>query len=395
MNDKTKAHGADYLLEQVNALEPLIREYSEAAELDRTLSAPVANALRDAGFFRMWVPKKLGGMEFDLPSSYRVFEALADIDSAVGWAVPNSNGPCMAGGALHPDTAEQIFGDQKTIAAGSPFPLGRATPVKGGYQVSGTISFVSGCDQANWIAGSTLIMDKGKPRMKNDKPVVLRCLYRAEDLEITGNWNALGMRGTGSHDVQVRDVFVPTSHTHELGPIVNPAPPFDGPLYQCGPIAGTPFVTVVCLSSARNALGEALDLAAKKTPAFAPATVGDRPVSQAQLAQARAKIDAARAYLFASLDSLWESVVNERGPTQEHKIDLQLAGSFGTLAAAEAMELIRNVIGTSAIQGALNFQRYHRDVATLTQHAFTSTARFESVGKLMVNRPTDWAFLTF
>ncbi|MDE2930702.1 MAG: acyl-CoA dehydrogenase family protein [Chloroflexota bacterium] len=395
MNAELESQVAIDLLEKVHELEPLIREHSERAEEERKVSSPVIDALRDAGFFRMWVPKALGGLEIDLPSSYRIFEALANIDSAVGWAVPNANGPSMAGGALHPDAAQEIFGDPMTIAAGSPFPLGRAIEVEGGYRVSGTISFVSGCDFSNWIAGSTLVLDDGKPRMKGDKPLVVRCLYKAEDLEVTGNWNTLGMRGTGSHDVIVDDVFVPRSHTHELGPITNPNPPFDGHLYQCGPIAGTPFVTVVCLSSARNALVEALDLAAKKTPAFAPATVGDRPVAQSQLAQARAKLDAARAYLFSSIETLWECVAQGQTPTQEHKMDLQLAGSFGTQAAAEAIELIRGVAGTSAIQGALNFERYHRDIATLTQHAFTSASRFESVGKLMVDRPTDWAFLLY
>ncbi len=383
------------LLDKVDELEPLIRQYARNAEADRKISTPVIDALRDAGFFRMWIPKALGGLEIDLSSSYRVFEALANIDSAVGWAVPNANGPSMAGGAIHPDTAREIFGNPMTIAAGSPFPLGRATEVEGGYRVSGTISFVSGCDYSNWIAGSTMILDDGKPRMKDDKPLIMRCLYKAEDLDITGNWNTLGMRGTGSHDVVVDNVFVPNSHTHLLGPITNPNPPFDGHLYQCGPIAGTPFVTIVCLSSARNALNEALDLAARKTPAFAPATVGDRPVAQSQLARARAKLDAARAYLFSSIDELWECVVQGKAPTQEHKMDLQLAGSFGTQAAGEVIELVRSVAGTSAIQGTLNFERYHRDVATLTQHAFTSSARFESVGKLMVDRPTDWAFLLY
>jgi len=382
------------LLTKIKDIEPLIRQYAEEAEQNRTLSMPVVKALRDAGFFRMWTPKGLGGLEVDLPTSYRIFETLADIDSAVGWAVPNANGPLLAGAYFPSDVAEEIYGDPLSISAGSPNPPGKATKVDGGYKVNGTISYVSGCDFATHVAGSALIY-QGNEIQKNNTghPVPLRIVFRAEDVEILGNWDTLGMLGTGSHDVKVSDVFVEEKYTHFLGPLDTLRAPYDGPLYRCGPIVGTPFVTVVCLSSANNALNLALDLASKKTPAFMRGTVGDRPVAQAQLAEAKAKIVAARLYLRQVMDDIWEEAVSGHRTSSEFKVALQLAACHGTKAAGEALDLVYGVVGATGIQRSQPFERYHRDIRTLMQHAFTSISRFESAGKLMVGRETDWPFL--
>ncbi len=385
---------ADHLLPKLTEIEPIILEYADDAERNRTISRPVIDALRDAGFFRMWTPKKLGGLEVDLPGSYQIFEALSDIDSAVGWAVPNANGPLLAGAYLAPDVAEELYGDPLAIPAGSPNPPGKAIKVEGGYRVSGQISYASGCDFATRIAGSALIYEGDDIKKdKNGKPIPLRILYHPDDVEIQDNWHTLGMRGTGSHDVKISDVFVEERYTHILGPLDSLNAPYDGPLYRCGPIVATPFVSVVCLSSANNALNKALDLASTKTPAFMRSTVGDRPVAQAQLAEAKSKIVAARLYLHQAIDDIWQEALRGKRTSDELKVALQLASCFGTQSASEALDLIYAVVGGSGIHRTQPFERYHRDVRTLTQHAFTSTTRYESAGKVMVGRETDWVFL--
>ena len=395
MNDFSDSSTTRLLLDRVRGLEPMIREHAPRFESDRRVSAEVMDAIRDAGFFRLFTPESLGGLELDLPSAYEIFEAFADIDSAIGWTVPNSNGPAMAGAALDSAAAEEIYGNPNTILAGAPYPPGKARRVAGGFRVSGKIAYVSGCDHANWIAGSSFIYDEDGNREADEdgNAIRLRTLFRTEDVEITDNWDTLGMRGTGSHDVVVSDAFVEEKFSHVLGPIEHRNPAFSGPLYRCGAIASAPFVTVVCLSSANSALMSALELASKKTPAYMPATVGDRPVAQAQLAEAKGKIDGARLYLKKTIEDLWRNAVSGNTPSNELKTSLQIAASHGTKAAGDALSLIYEVVTSSGVHRALPFERHLRDVQTLMTHAFTSTARFESAGKLLVGRETDWFFL--
>lgn len=383
------------LLGRLEDIEPLIRRHAREFDENRKVSENIVEALRDAGFFKLYTPRAYGGLEIDMPTAYRIFEKLADIDSAVGWTVPNANLPMAAGSALPEPTAEEIFANPKTIMAGSPFPPGKAIRVDGGYQVSARIGYCSGCDFATFIAGSALVYDEdGNAEVTEDgKPVHIRTIFRAEDVEITGNWHTLGMRGTGSHDVIAADVFVPEGFTHPLMGSSYRNPAFDGALYTSGAVGGAIFVAVVCLGSANQALTSAIELALEKTPVMMSSTLGDRPVAQAQLAEAKGKIDGARAYITHAIDAGWQNGLGGNPPTVEHKVSTQIAGCHGVRAASEAMDLIFRTVGSSTIHLKNPFERHMRDIQTLTTHAFTSTLRYESAGKLMLGREPDWPFL--
>ena len=143
------------LLDAVRDLAPLVKQYAAEAEEHRRLSTPVVEAFRDAGVFRMCVPKDLGGLEVDLPVSYEVFEALARLDSAVGWCMMLALSNAIFGAWLPGEGAAEIFGDPNTIVGGTLFPSAKAVPVDGGYRVTGRMPFVSLCHHCTWFGTAT------------------------------------------------------------------------------------------------------------------------------------------------------------------------------------------------------------------------------------------------
>src|SRR5262247_965714 len=125
------------VLGRVAELEPMIRAAAAEAEIERRLSAHVAEALRDAGCFHLFRPRSRGGLELDPVSAFRVIEELSRIDSAAGWNVAISNASEPFGLWLSDETTAKVFGSAQAVLAGGVFPPRRAVPAEGGYRLSG------------------------------------------------------------------------------------------------------------------------------------------------------------------------------------------------------------------------------------------------------------------
>jgi alkylation response protein AidB-like acyl-CoA dehydrogenase len=217
-------------------------------------------------------------------------------------------------------------------------------------------------------------------------------VYRAGEAEILDTWHTIGMRGTGSHDVAVKDVFVPARRTAVLAPLVRPAKGFEGPLYRLTIWTAVAALAAPALGIARAAIDDFIDLSRRKTPNYTQMTLRERPVVQSQAAEAEALVCAARAYLHESLRQAWESAAQGDMISREQKVSIQLAASFAMEASAKAVRLVHTAAGASAIRLEHPFEKHFRDVHVLTQHAFASASRYESVGKLLLGLETDWPF---
>ncbi len=201
--DAVNAVTTDGLLGAVRDLEPVLRRHAPEAERERRLSAPVVAAMRRAGLYGLFRPRRLGGLEVDPLTAFRVIEEISRIDSAAGWNLMISSAVEPFGAWFSDDGAAEIFAGRDTVLAGSFNPPRAAVPVDGGYRVTGRITFVSGAHHADWIAGLAHVVDDGRPRLGPDgQPVVLLTMFPRRDVEIVDNWNTLGMCGTGSHDVR-------------------------------------------------------------------------------------------------------------------------------------------------------------------------------------------------
>jgi alkylation response protein AidB-like acyl-CoA dehydrogenase len=382
------------LLNRVDDLAPLIVKYADAAERERDLATPVFEAMRDAGFLRMFVPQELGGFETDIIESFEVIERVSRLDSAAGWVLQIlSLGPTI-GALFDDDAAREIFSDPRSVIAGGFNPPGAAVPVEGGYRLSGRWPFASGCRHATWFLDTALIMGPQGPEMTPDgHPIMLALIYKASEGTILDTWNPLGMRGTGSHDLVADDVFVPAARAAALRPFDAPGSAFRGPIYRLGVIPPGLGNAVVALGIARAAIDEAVELSRTRIPAFNQARPISRGVVHTQLARAEATLSAARAYFYGALGDAWQTSVAGNRPSPQERLHAQLAASNAAEASAAAVDLVHAAVGSSGIRESdYRFARHFRDVHTITQHALCSGARFESMGQVMLGLPSDWPF---
>lgn len=312
----------------VERIAPLIRAHAAEAERKRRLAAPVVEALRDAGLFRMFVPRQLGGLELGAVEGFEILERVSQLDSAAGWNLQiAATGTTI--GALYPDAgAREVFGSADSIMAGGFNPPGAAIPVDGGYRLNGRWPFASGCQHATWLLGTALQMRDGQPEMLPDgSPIMLALLFRAGEGRVIESWDPLGMRGTGSHEIVADDVFVPAERAAALRPFEDLGPAFQGPLYKLGTIPPLMGNAVVALGIARAAIDEAVEVAKTRVPAFMQPRPVDRGVVHAHLARAEATLGAARTYFYCALDEAWQAACSGRRPDTAERLKAQLAAS--------------------------------------------------------------------
>lgn len=378
--------------EMVERAGPKIRDAAAASESGGRLAPEAMDALIDAGVLRAFLPPVYGGAELGPVNGTKLFEELATYDSAAAWVGMISSAGAWLTILLPPRAADEMLGDPRAVINGSLFPPMMAVRVQGGYRVSGRTSFVSGCEHATWFGTQALILENGAPQiLPNGMPVSALIHFRASDAKVVPHWDTLGMRGTGSHDLETADVFVPDHLAWPMGPFAPVNPAFTDSTSRIGLGFFSPITASVALGVARSAVADLIDLAQAKVPNYSQTTLADRQVVQDQVARAKAMVDAARSYLYASLADAEEAVRSQPRLTIEQGIPLALAASHAGEAAANAVDLVHSCAGTSGIRNELRFQQYFRDVHTLTQHAFMSASRFESVGKLMLGRESDWA----
>src|SRR5215471_3341792 len=181
-------------------------------ERERHLPSAVTERLREAGLYRMVVPRQLGGIGADILTVFRALELVAQSDGATAWTLA-TNVALLLGALTLPDEGlrEMFATEAGVIVAGSIAPRGaKAQVVEGGYLVTGRWRFGSGCHEANWLGGSGQVFDGEKERLSADgAPEVRRFFFPVDECTILDTWHVSGMRGTVSHDWLVSDVFVP------------------------------------------------------------------------------------------------------------------------------------------------------------------------------------------
>jgi alkylation response protein AidB-like acyl-CoA dehydrogenase len=283
-----------------------------------------------------------------------------------------------------------------TIIATSFTPGRRATAVDGGYRLSGQFPFVSGSHDCHWFFFQPEIVDGDEPRLNDDGNPVQRFMFLpAEKAKILDTWHTLGMRGTGSDDVVVSDLFIAERYTAPMEPLEKPGPAYQGPLYRLTVWVPIALLVPPALGIARAAIDELIELAGAKTPSFTGSALGQRQVVQRQVAEAEATLGAGRAYLYETYRDSWEAAVQGSQITLDQKRQMQLAMCQGVACAARAVDLVCAAAGTSSIRNEHTLQRHFRDVHTITHHAFVSASRYESAGMLMLGLESDWGFFAF
>lgn len=386
----------DTLLSSVRRLEPLIREHADEAERNGRLSQVVAVALAEAGVFRMFIPKSLGGLEVRPLTSYRVVEEVARIDGSAGWCVFIGSASCALGAFLCDTAAEKIYSaDPDVITGVVVFPPGKAVVRDGGYLVSGRWPYASGCHHCAWMAVACNVFENDQMRLDDGVPE-MRVFYvpRTDVTILEDSWQVSGFAGTGSYDVRLDEVFVPEDYSHRFGPGMPRGSHYQNPLYN-----NFPFISVfgfpmgaVALGIAQGALDAVMTLAESKKPAGQMQTLRERAVFHFQLADAVALVESARAWLYASVDQAWAVVADGGEISLEERGRLVLAAANATRSAAQAVDIVYTAAGGTANYLDSPLQRALRNIHALTQHFVTSPQQWERGGRMLLGLDPSFPF---
>jgi len=372
-------------IEVARALAPRIRASADDIEQARQLPDWLVRELRDAGIFRMYLPRALGGLEADPLTMMRAIEELACADGSTGWCVMIANQNAYFTTSVEAEAAAEIGGPD-TIVASSAKPAGRAIAVDGGYSVSGRWPYASGVTHATWVFGNCEVYDGETPRVgENGRPVVRAVWLPASAVEVLDTWRTTGLRGTGSHDFAVVDVFVPERRSFRF--FLEP-PRLPGPLYRV-PALMWALQGSHALGIARRAIEALVELAAGKTPAFTSTVLREQQHAQEQVGRATALVAAARLYLEDATRGLWDTVAAGDEPTMAQRACVRQAAGHAASSAREAVALMYQTGDSSSIHTALPLDRCWRDVTTAATHVGVRDRGFLAAGRLTLGLELD------
>ncbi len=381
------------LLEAVRGLALHIQAQAAQMEADRRLSAELARSLAELGIFRLMIPRRLGGLEMDLVPALHIFEELAQIDGSTGWCAMIGATGGTTSAFLSEEVAREIYAsDPKVITAGALAPYGQARPTDGGYRVSGRWPFNSGCQHSQWLMGTSVIVENGQPRkLPNGYPETRLMIFPATEAAILDTWSVSGLRGSGSHDMTVQDVFVPEERAVAYGTGKRHQ---SGPLYTF-PIFGLLAVSVASVATgmARGAIQSFVELAQTRRLTGSSRPLSQRASVQLQVAQAEAQLRAGRALLFQTVQDVWDRVVAGQTISHRDRALLRLSACHAASASAQAIDLMYQAAGTGAIWDTSPLQRHFRDVHVLTQHAVVAPPISELAGKILLGLETTFPML--
>jgi alkylation response protein AidB-like acyl-CoA dehydrogenase len=282
--------------------------------------------------------------------------------------------------------------------AGALNPPAGATRVEGGWRITGRCPFGSGCHHARWFVMPAVEMDGDHPKIDpaTGQPTPFAVFIPRSQATIPDTWHTLGMRGTGSADFAVEDAFVPDHLTMAVGPLLNPAPGFEGPLFRLNPLTALLGEAIISVAVAAEMVDQATELCRTKTPAYNVTPLRDQQLAQFLMGKAMARVEASRDTLYRAAEAGYDDVAQSGTLiTVASKIRLQGAVCFAAEACAEAIRLVNDAIGASSIRTAQPFERLFRDAHTMLQHSDKSSARYASAGRLMFGLDNDWIWLSF
>lgn len=370
-------------LEAARGLADLVAERAGEGDAARAIPHDVARRLAEAGLFRVCVPARYGGSERHVRDVVRVIEEIGRADGSAGWCVMIGATTGLLAGSLPEDWARKIYGSDPDVATcGVVRAGGVARPVAGGHSVRGSWPFASGISHSDWVVGGCNVVgaDGETPAPGPHGPETRLFFFEPTQVRVLDTWRTSGLRGTGSHDFEVSDAFVPDGRSVVLGgrPLV------DGPLFKFPTLGLLALgVTSVSLGIARRSIQEFIALAGGKVPTGSARTLANRPLAQRAVADAEASLRAARAFLFEVLDEVW-AAAQQGALSTEARAQLRLAATHSTWRAAHAVDQVYQAAGGTSIYDVSPLSRCFRDVHVATQHLMVAEPTLELVGRVLL-----------
>lgn len=345
---------------------PVLRSRAQKCEDARVLLPENEKLLHETGLFRYHQPKRFGGMELPFVAVVDIVAELARGCPSTAWNVGNLGCHHWILAYYEPETQHEIWDKNPDVLIASSIALaaGRGRRADGGFVVSGRWPFSSGVDNSDWNMLAVTVYE-------NDAAVDWRlCVVPKTDYKVIDTWYAMGMVGTGSKDIEVKEVFVPERRALALGRCrggsehpgakLNPGPLFQVPIVAS---AGHP-LSATALGTAEGAYEHVKEVFGKRIGTYTGAKVSDFQAVQVKLARVRCLIDSAR-YLMRE-----SALIFQNNPILEleTKLRLRAQNAFAVAQAREAVETLWSFYGANAIYTRDPLQRYLRDVQAAAQH---------------------------
>lgn len=379
----------DHFVRHAEALSELISAEADEAEKLRHMTDRVVAAFKEAGLYRMLLPRELGGAELLFPQAMEIVESVARADGSTGWCLMVANIEVGTGGAYLPDSgAERLFADGPDIViAGQGIPRGFARPVEGGYRIHGDWSYGSGIYHADFIHTGCILMRGDEPVINaNGLPEVLICHVPRADIDLKDDWDVIGLRGTGSFDYSIAALFVPEEMTHSLA---IREPQRGGLQYSVGLTGFTTWGhTSFALGVGRRALDEIADLACRKESIFGK--MSDGASFQERYARAEAQYRAARELCYSAWSDLSENLDSGSPASLEQIALVRLGMRYLHEVVSEVCTFAYKSGGGVSLRGGA-LQRCYRDIHAATQHILLSDQIMQDCGKVLMGAAEEEA----
>lgn len=339
------------------------------------MSAEVIELMREAGIYRALVARQFGGDEVSPGQFIRMIEAIARVNGSAAWVASFGHTAAYIT-ALPIDTLRQIYANGPDVnICGALFPPAKAPAVDGAFLVSGRWKFGSGTPGADLVGVGIKaegVDDGGLPRM---------ALLPRDKVSIARNWDVIGLRGTGSHDVVVDKVLVPQEWTFVRG---GPSS-LDGPLYRYPVMAlAAQVLAVVGLGVARTALDTLVEMAGGRGSITGAPVLADRSYVQNDVAQAEATLRSARSFFYEAIEDAYATLQAGDPLKIEQANLLRLASTHAAAVGVEVTQTAYKLSGTTAIYKDHPIARCMNDALVVAQHAFLSSGTWQNAGRVLL-----------
>ena len=371
------------------SLEPLIRKHAQAVEEGHVPEELVA-ALYDSGVFRAMLPREVGGLEAEPTEWLALIEELARVNASVGWLAFIQSGVGLT--FLDPERFERFrarAGGRLILAMSLGRIGGKAIRVDGGYRVSGRWPFASGSPFATWLGGMSAACDRdGTPVLEaNGQPRRLLAIWPADQARLIDTWDGLGLRGTGSGDFEVSDLFVPDE---QVNPGFYGPPAYDRALFRIKemPEAGHGAHALGIASAALRAFTDAVS-ARPATGSARQSAMGHEQAHQIAFARADALVRAARALLHETARAAYQDAGANAELSLELRVRLREANIFAVRSAKEAVGLIFDMAGSGAVYRDRPIEQAFRDISTAANHTNYLETAYTAIGSYYLTRDRE------
>ena len=386
-------HAHEAMIAKARALVPQLRERAARTEELRHLPLETERDLHDAGLFRMLQPARVGGAELDYVALVDCAELLGQADASVAWNLANLASHHWMLGMFEQKAQDLVWGrdPDALIASSFIFPAGRATKAEGGYRLHGSWPFSSGVASCEWNMLASVVYSDDEA----DGIEYRIFLLPKVDYKVLDTWNVTGLRGTGSCDVEVRDTFVADYMTVAVGDLaggptpgsnVNPNPLYSLPVFSLFPYV----LSGVALGNAQVCLDDYAEVARHRISTYNRAKLSDFQSTQIKIAEASAKIDAARLIMRSACVNAMEDARRDRIPDMATKTRYRRDGAFSVNLCTDAVSMLFAASGARGLFTTGVLQRQFRDAHAINSHlAFNFDAAGTNYGRVALGLPSE------